>query len=213
MASDALDGLSASERVRIEALLDHESGDADEDFAPREPIGLIRRVLRFPARLLCLAAIGAVGSHVVALATLKSPYDAVHVPIALTIGSGIIAVLLLLWFDGKWQRVPILLLGLAALGLCGLSMRWVHSAAGGVREYWAAAAVTGVQLRGDLCYRMDPASFELRGAGPARFVYRRGFWPSAFDEEAFRHYFFSDLKMTSGAGGWTCRDRSDSQAL
>jgi hypothetical protein len=204
MASDALDGLSAGERARIEAMLDHDSVDGDEDFTASEPIGLARRVVRAPFRLLCLALIGAVGWHIAVLATLRSPYDAVHVPVALTVGSAIVAVLLLLWFDGKWQRLPILLLGLAALGLCGLSMRWVDSSAGGVRESWSGLTVARVPLRGEPCYRIDAATFALRGSGPARFAYRRWLWPSAFGEDAFKRYFFSDLPMRARADGWRC---------
>jgi hypothetical protein len=204
MASEALDGLSAGERARIEAMLDRDSGDGDDDFPPPEPVGLARRILRFPFRLLCVALIGAVGWHVFALATLKSPYDAVHVPVPLTLGSGIIAFVMLLWFDGKGQRLPILLLGLAALGLCGLSMRWVDSSAGGVRESWSGLVLRKVQLGGDLCYRIDSRVFELRGSGHARFAYPRGIWPGTFSDSEFKRYFFSDLPMRAGAGGWTC---------
>jgi hypothetical protein len=204
MASEALDGLTAGERARIEAMLDHDSGDGDDDFPPPEPVGPARRILRFPFRLLCVALIGAVGWHVFALATLKSPYDAVHIPVPLSLGSGIIAVVMLLWFDGKWQRLPILLLGLAALGLCGLSMRWVDSSAGGVRESWSGVTLGKAQLRGDLCYRIDSRVFELRGSGPARFTYRRGIWPGTFGEAEFKRYFFSDLPMRVGVDGWIC---------
>jgi hypothetical protein len=65
-------------------------------------------------------------------------------------------------------------------------------------------AVARGQLRGDLCYSIDAQTFELRGSGPARFAYRRGLWPSAFGEDEFKRYFFSDLPMRARADGWTC---------
>lgn len=199
----ALNACSPAERAEIDALLEAHP-DGDWEVYPAERIGLVRRAMRLLIGLLCLAAVASVAWHVVALASLGSAYDAVHVPIALTIGSGLIGLVLLIGFDGKWQRIPVLLLALAALGLCGLSMRWVDSAPGGVREYWSGVELARVRLTGDLCYRIDPATFTLRGAGPARFAYRRGFWPSAFGEEDFKRYFFSDLPIRVKADGWTC---------
>jgi hypothetical protein len=83
-------------------------------------------------------------------------------------------------------------------------MRWVDSSAGGVRESWSGVALAKVQLRGDLCYRIGARSFDLRGSGPARFAYQRGLWPSAFGEDEFKRYFFSDLPMRARSDGWTC---------
>jgi hypothetical protein len=62
------------------------------------------------------------------------------------------------------------------------------------------------RLSGDLCYRIDAKTFELRGANAAaRFNYVRRVWPGAFSEPEFKRYFFSDLPMRARPDGWTCR--------
>ncbi|MES2444341.1 MAG: hypothetical protein V4574_16050 [Pseudomonadota bacterium] len=201
----ALNACSADERAEIEALLEAraQADDEDEAFAP-EPVGAVRRVLRWAIRLVALAVLGAIGWYRYALESLKTPFDGVHAPVALTVASGLIGVLLLLWFDGKGRRGPLLLLGAAALALCGLSMRWVDSGRGGVREHWSGLEFSRTRLSGDLCYRIDAQVFALRGAGPARFTYVRGIWPGAYGEDEFKRYFFSDLPMRRRADGWTC---------
>ena len=206
-SGDTLSGLSAQERAEIEALLTRDDA-APEDVGPAQRIGPFRWVIRMALRIASLAVLGVVGWHIYALAGLpEKPFDAIHAPLALTIGSGLVAILLLLWFDGKPRRLLLALFGLLALTACLLSMRWADSSRHGVREYWAGIERGSTTLSGDLCYRIDAAVFELRGAGRARFVYRRGIWPGAFDEAAFKRYFFSDLRMRSGADGWTCIDR------
>lgn len=204
---DALSDLPPEERARIAALL-AERGDADEDeWEPEERVGPVRRVVRLLLRLLCLAAAGVIGWHYYALASFPdTPFNAVFVPIGLTIASGLAGILFLLWFDGKWRRILLLLLGAGALAFAGNSMRWIDSSRSGVHEYWAGLPRASVKLSGDLCYRIDARNFSLRGAR-AVFTYQRGYWPSTFGEEAFKRYFFSDLKMASTPSGWTCHAR------
>jgi hypothetical protein len=204
MTGDEWSGFSAGERAQIEALLDPELQE-DDDFTP-EAVGLVRRVMRWLLRLICLATLGLVGWHVYALASLPDkPFDAVHAPIVLTIGSALAGTLFILWFDGKWRRALLLLLGVAALALSALSMRWVDSAKSGIHEYWAGLERGRAVLPGDLCYRIDARDFALRReVAKTRFTYQRGIWPSAFSEAEFKRYFFSDLPMTAKAEGWTC---------
>jgi len=200
---DALSGLPPEERARIAALL-AERGDDGDDAWVEEPVGPIRRVVRLLLRSLCLAAAGVIGWHYYALASLPDkPFNAVFVPIGLTIASGLAGIVLLLWFDGKWRRILLLLLGGGALAFAGNSMRWVESSHSGVHEYWAGLPRSAVKLSGDLCYRIDAETFAL-GGGRAVFTYRRGIWPSNFGEAEFRRYFFSDLRMAARADGWKC---------
>jgi hypothetical protein len=200
--------LTPQERAEIEALLGRGGAeDEDEDFVA-EPIGPVRRVLRWLLRLVCLAVAGLIGWHLLALSSLPDkPFDAVHAPIVLTIGSGLAGMLFLLWFDGRLRRVLLLLLALAALAVSGLSMRWVDSSRSGIREYWAGVERQRMRLGDDLCYTIDGKTFVLRGAGGGRFAYMRGIWPGAFGEAEFRRYFFSDLPMAADANGWTCAAR------
>ena len=178
----------------------------EEPARPR--VGPVRWLLRLLGWLVCVAAAGAVAWHFHALSTLPDrPFDAVHAPIGLTIGAAAVGVFLLLWFDGKLRRVVLLLLAVAALGLAGLSTRWIDSSRSGVREYWAGHEIARARLPGDLCYRIDGAVFVLRGAGKARFEYKRGYWPTAFGEVELKRYFFSDVPMRARADGWICIDR------
>lgn len=201
---DTLDGYSAGERARIEAMLDHPANE-EEEFSS-ERVGPIRRVVRWSCWLLILIALGAVGWHVAALAMLPDKaFDGVHAPVALTIGFALLGIVLMLWFDARLQWTPLFLLGIAAFGVSGLSMRWVDSSKTGIHEYWAGIERAAAVLPGDLCYRIDGATFALRReAGRAGFTYQRGIWPSAFSEGEFQRYFFSDLPMRARADGWTC---------
>src|SRR4051812_45562398 len=101
MASDALDGFSAGERARIGVLLVKVSKE-EGVFLPPEPVGAIRRLVRWLLRLIGLAVLGLAGWHAYALASLPDkPFDAIHAPLALTIGSALAGMLFMLWFDGK----------------------------------------------------------------------------------------------------------------
>jgi len=206
MTGDSLDGYSAGERARIEAMLDHEGAEDEDGFAPSEPVGAIRRTVRWLIWLTSLAMLALTGWHVAALALLPdTALDGVHAPIALTIGFTLFGIVLLLWFDGRWRWLPLLALAIGAFGVAGLSMRWVDSSKTGVHEYWAGLERGSAVLPGDLCYRIDAATFALRRRnGRAGFTYRRGIWPSTFSEAEFKRYFFSDLPMRAGTDGWTC---------
>ncbi|MBO9711966.1 hypothetical protein [Sphingomonas sp.] len=205
---DALRGVSAVERAEIEAMLSHHAEDEGEAGTPYPRSGPVKRLLRALAWLICLGAIGVIGWHWAALGTIPdTPNDGVHAPLVLTLALGGGGVLLLLLFNGKWQRGLLFLVGLGLLGLCGLSMRWIDSSRAGVREHWAGLERQVVKLPGDLCYRLGVDAFELRGAGPARFVYKRGTWPSAFSDLEFRRYFFSDAPLRTTADGWNCPAR------
>lgn len=204
---DALSGLRFDERVRVAAMLAEREGD--EAPGPGEGVGLGRRLVRYVLLIVTVAVVGVTGWHLVALASLpEQPFDGVDAPIALTIGFALLGILLLWWFDGRWRWLPLALLGLGALAISGLSMRWVDSSRGGVREFWAGVSLSKTRMSGDLCYRIDAKRFELRGAGGARFVYDRGVWPGSYSEAEFRRYFFSDLPMRAGPDGWTCVARS-----
>lgn len=205
MTSDSLDGFSAGEQARIAAMLDHDA--EEEDFVPPESgVGPVRRAVRWLIWLVSLTALALVGWHVAALAILPdTAFDGVHAPIALTIGFALFGILLLLWFDGRWQWLPLVVLAAGAFGVAGLSMRWVDSSKRGIHEYWAGLERGWAVLPGDLCYRIDANTFALRRQrGREGFTYRRGIWPGAFSEAEFKRYFFSDLPMKQGADGWTC---------
>lgn len=206
MTRDSLDGFSAGERARIAAMLDQDTADGEEDFGTAERVGPVRRAVRRLIWLVSLAVLALAGWHVAGLAFLPDKaFDGVHAPIALTIGFALLGIILLLWFDGRWQWLPLLLLGLGAFGVAGLSMRWVDSSKSGVHEYWAGLERGWAVLPGDLCYRIDATAFKLRRQrGREGFAYRRGIWPGAFSEGELRRYFFSDLPMKQGADGWTC---------
>jgi hypothetical protein len=173
------------------------------------PAGPVRLVLRWLMRLLCLAVAGAIGWHIYALANLPDrPFDAIYASPVLTVLAGLSAILFLLWFDGRLRGLPLFVIGVAALALCGLSMRWIDTSAHGLREHWSGLELHKAALAGDLCYRVDGGSFALRGAIPEEvFTYSRGWWPSAFDEETFKRYFFSDLPMAAQPDGWKCHER------
>lgn len=207
MTSDSLDGYSAGDRARIEALLDHEGADDEADFAGYAPnIGPLRRMVRWLIWLVSLAALVLTGWHVIALAMFPDKaFDGVHAPVPLTIGFALFGILMLFWFDGRWRWSLLVLLACVAFAVAGLSMRWVDSSKRGIHEYWAGLERGSAVLPGDLCYRIDAANFALRRqSGRGGFTYQRGIWPGSFSEAEFKRYFFSDLPMRTGADGWTC---------
>ncbi|MCW3836780.1 hypothetical protein ACFQ1E_12120 [Sphingomonas canadensis] len=207
MADDSLSGLSAGERARIAAMMaeGHPEGGALDEEAPSERAGPLRRFVRVLLWLLCLAILAAALWHAISLSFLAAaPAGALASPLPLTIGLAMLAIILLLWFDGRPLWTPLLLLGLASAAMSGISMRWIDSTPAGVREHWAGIERQRVRLGGDLCYRIDGAAFALRDAGGRGFTYPRGLWPGSFSEAEFRRYFFSDAPMRAGADGWTC---------
>lgn len=206
MEEGELSDLPPEERAQVAALL-AERGEEGEDWSPEPRIGPVRRTLRRLLRLMSLAALAAVAWHLFALWLLPdTPFDGVHAPIPLTIGFALFGILLLLWFDGRWRWLPLFALGIGALAVSGLSMRWIDSSRSGVHEYWAGIERGWAVLPGDLCYRIDGKTFRLRRQhGREGFTYRRGIWPGAYSEAEFRRYFFSDLPMRMGADGWACR--------
>lgn len=203
---DALSDLSAAERAQIEAMVaERRAGDARAE----SPSGLIRRGIRLQLRLACLAIAGALAWYLGALALLpEAANGALRAPLPLTIGLALAAVVFLLWFDGVWRRILLLLLGLAFAAAGALSMRWVDSAQAGVREHWAGYERSVVRIGEPRCYRIDARTLAIRGTGQRVFVYERWIWPASSSEAEFRAYFFSDAPMEARADGWTCVARS-----